>query len=251
MRYKSVIPSEGKEESRVSRIAITSGHSYFPHLLGSDSVVVDLGGNRGAFSTAIRSRFGCRTLVVEPNPELCDSLSRLGHEAYCLAVTSTDGPVSFYLADNSEASSLLVPSNQSPSGRWIEVLGVRLSRFLREHDVNLIDLLKVDIEGAEIAMFDSLSDDELQRITQISVEFHDFSGLVSQMDVRRIKQRFSDLGFWTLKMFRAGNLDVLFVNRQRTGLSRGELAYTGLCVPLLASLQRGLARIVDRFGPRS
>ncbi len=44
----------------------------------------------------------------------------------------------------------------------------------RRAGVDRIDLLKIDIEGAEIGMFDDCTDEELSSIGQITVEFHAF-----------------------------------------------------------------------------
>jgi FkbM family methyltransferase len=240
-------PNSGlPEETRISRIAILRGHSFFPHLLNRDSVVVDLGGNRGEFIREIRSRFGCRCLVLEPNPDLFDAMEAGGVEKFQLAVTSHDGRVILNLAANCECSSL----GQLPEGdltRRVEVQGVRLAGFLKAQRVARVDLLKVDIEGAEIAMFDSLDDAWLSNASQIAVEFHDFNRMVTFEDVQRMRRRLTKLRFAELRMSRGGFLNVLYVNRALCRMSSAELAYTGYAVPRLASLMRGAARLRDRL----
>ncbi len=50
------------------------GHSLYTPPLGADSVVVDLGANRGEFALQMSRRFGGRYYLVEGNPELHDGL---------------------------------------------------------------------------------------------------------------------------------------------------------------------------------
>jgi hypothetical protein len=56
--------------------------------------------------------------------------------------------------------------------------------------------LKVDIEGAEAALFNSTSDATLCNVKQITIEFHDsVPGSISTEEVNKIVNRFKRLGF--------------------------------------------------------
>ena len=57
------------------------------------------------------------------------------------------------------------------------------------------DLLKVDIEGAEWDLFDSLSDEDFAKIGQITVEFHDFVFPSMRERSEKIIKRLKDMGF--------------------------------------------------------
>jgi hypothetical protein len=85
--------------------------------------------------------------------------------------------------------------------------------------VDRIDLMKVDIEGAELEMFASASDADLRRCNQITVEFHDFLYPEQSMQAEAIKRRLGALGFWIVN-FSVNNTDVLFVNAAATGTGR-------------------------------
>ena len=73
-----------------------------------------------------------------------------------------------------------------------------LEAFCAEHSIDRIDLVKMDIEGAELDVFDTISSLLLQRIVQMTVDFHDF---LQPADIPRIEaviRRLRREGFWTL-----------------------------------------------------
>ena len=55
-----------------------------------------------------------------------------------------------------------------------EVPGLTLKLFMAKCGIETADLIKVDIKGAELNMFEACSDELLSRVGQFSVEFHDF-----------------------------------------------------------------------------
>jgi hypothetical protein len=67
-------------------------------------------------------------------------------------------PLAFYVSPVSGWSSLY-PVLGAQDGRKIEVQGIRLSDYLKSNGVNRVDVLKIDVEGAEYEML--LEDDGL------------------------------------------------------------------------------------------
>lgn len=67
-----------------------------------------------------------------------------------------------------------------------------LEDVLREQGVAKIDLLKVDCEGSEYAIFESVSDECLSKVSKIVMEFHE---LHSSHDHRILVQRLQKAGF--------------------------------------------------------
>src|SRR4051812_12459084 len=83
------------------------GHSVLLSPLHADSVVVDLGTNRGAFATAVWKALGCRPYCAEPNPRLWEELtSHPELRAFNVAIGPRSGRVPFHVARNDECSSL-------------------------------------------------------------------------------------------------------------------------------------------------
>ena len=221
-----------------------SGHTFFPKFLHADSVVVDLGANKGAFSRSVSERYGCTCYAIEPNPECFGELvgwSRV--KPFNIAIADREGTTSFFVAANSEASSF---ARTGANDREIQVTTMRLDDFAQRERLRPIDLLKVDIEGAEVSLLDSLPDAFLQGIGQIAIEFHDFCGLVDKPDVERLVKRLETLGFRSINFSKAshGHEDHLFVNQARCPVSGVQFALT----KYLVKNAMGLRRILRRSG---
>lgn len=67
-----------------------------------------------------------------------------------------------------------------------------LDDILRTQNVDRVDFLKVDCEGGEYAVFDSISDESLRRISRIALEFHVYN---PSHDYHRIVSRLKSAGF--------------------------------------------------------
>jgi len=100
--------------------------------------------------------------------------------------------------------------------------------------------MKVDIEGAELAMFESASDADLQKFTQITVEFHDFIYPEQSREVESIKRRLRGLGFWVIN-FSLDNSDVLFVNRATSGAGRLQYIRLKYITKYMSGIRRRLS----------
>ena len=220
-----------------------SGHTFVSRFVRRHGVVVDLGANIGAFSSGMSERYGCACVAIEPNPECFARLAGMPNVVpFNLAIADREGSMRFYVAENSEASSFVRTSERD---REIEVRAVRLDEFARNHGFARIDLLKIDIEGAEVALFDSLPDAFFRDVGQIAVEFHDFCGLVSRDDVARVVRRLEGLGFLSINFSKAshGHEDHLFINTAQCPVGRAEY----LMIKYVARNARGVGRILKRL----
>ena len=73
------------------------------------------------------------------------------------------------------------------------VSGVSLDQLLRDHDVESVDLLKIDCEGGEYAILESTPADVLSRIRNIVFEYHDIDGGWAKLE--SVKQRLRCEGY--------------------------------------------------------
>ena len=200
-------------------------HTYIPSLLNPDSTVLDLGANRGYFSHGIISRFHCRVVALEPLSKLRVDIG-VSPKLTLLpfAVGGRNERARLHVFDSRCASLLPQRVNEAMDEEEdIEVLDLRT--VLVRSEIDKIDLMKVDIEGAELDMFVAALDADLCRCTQITVEFHDFLYPEQRRQVESIKRRLRSLGFWVIN-FSLDNTDVLFVNADSSGI--GRLQYSKL-----------------------
>jgi hypothetical protein len=104
--------------------------------------------------------------------------------------------------------------------------------------------VKVDIEGAEIEMFETTPVETLQRIDQFSIEFHGFLDSRQADDIQRVKQRLRSAGFSEMA-FSTDNTDVLFVNQARVPFASAQKAAAAVLYKYPRGISRNLQRRCD------
>jgi hypothetical protein len=146
-------------------------------------------------------------------------------QKFNLAISSANAPIKIYLAEHPECNSIKPTFDvEHQTQEVITVEGVTLDSFLSTNQLDSLDLLKIDIEGAEDELFKAVSDANLQRVKQITIEFHDFlSGAIRTDAVLQIIHRLKGIGFYCLPFsyMLAGmkHADVLFINTKMCNLS--------------------------------
>ncbi len=152
------------------------GWTVNPTLLSKNSVVYSVGvGEDASFDVAMIRRFGVTVHAMDPTPKSIAWARKQGfpsefvlHE-YGLA--ASDGELTFYPPENPEhVSHTILDRPQTASGA-IRVPVKRLATIMRELGHTRIDLLKMDIEGAEYEVIDDLAKTGYP-ISQLLIEFH-------------------------------------------------------------------------------
>ncbi|MDH3378410.1 MAG: FkbM family methyltransferase [Gammaproteobacteria bacterium] len=157
------------------------------------------------------------------------------------AIADADGEIRLYEGEKNESGSIVFGSRGKIAAT--SVCSKTISTFVAEEKIPGIDLLKDDIEGAEIQLFDSMSDSMLREISQITVEFHDFlPELKLRSEVRRIIERIKKLGFLCIVFSVIAHKDVLFVNTEKHFISK----FDGVLFRLSATRVR-LENIIRRL----
>lgn len=147
-------------------------------------VVLDLGANIGAFSLfALASAPGCRVVAVEPFPSTFEKLVKtvelngLQGRVSCEMVAISDKADRFFMSsDQSIESHSRKVSAERGEDDAIEVLSMSIADILEKCEIDEIDYLKSDIEGAEVQLFDGTPEDVLRRARKIGVECHSAAG---------------------------------------------------------------------------
>lgn len=135
--------------------------------------IVDLGGHAGVSVLWFRALYpDAEIFAVEPHPETFRRLqANVGHlprvHLVQAAVWSTDGPRALFASDQSWAASLISQPTLHHAG---QVTCRRLDGLLVELGVESIDVLKVDIEGAEHEVLSTFAG--LSRVRTLVCEYH-------------------------------------------------------------------------------
>jgi FkbM family methyltransferase len=118
----------------------------------------DIGANIGYYSIVAAARCG-RVYAFEPVPKLFETLQenialnpRFDISPIPIALARYTRPTTFFVVDdpgNQGLSSL----NESPGAQPIRIQAQSLDDFVTKQRVDRIDLMKVDVEGAEVQVF--------------------------------------------------------------------------------------------------
>jgi len=195
------------------------GHTFYSPALGDRPRVLDLGANRGEFAREVSERFGADVRTVEANPELYRDLSTRGRfPALHCAVMDEEGAIEFNLASNDEGSSILELPPQSDLNcvlrETVTVPARTVASILGDIGWDSVDLVKMDIEGAEICVLDSLEPEILGRVKQFTIEFHSdpIFGFNIQHQVEDCLKRMRTHGFLVMDFSFPTRCDVLMIN---------------------------------------
>jgi len=147
----------------------------FKQSLRKDMVVVDIGANIGYY-TLIAAAESKQVIAFEPDVDnyqlLINNIEKNGLQnisAYQLAVGEKKGKISFFVNQDNFGDRRIY--NFDESGSKTEVDVVSLDEFILENNLPKIDLLKIDIEGAEAIAFKGMKNILNQEHLQMFVEF--------------------------------------------------------------------------------
>jgi FkbM family methyltransferase len=141
--------------------------------LNKDSVVFDLGGYEGQWASDIYAMYCCGIHVFEPVEEFAQQIEKRFSKNQKIIVHQ------FGLAGTSQTTTISVDRDSSsifkPGVKLTKVKLVRAADFVQEHSIQIVDLMKINIEGGEYDLLEHLIDvGYVSKIKNIQVQFHDF-----------------------------------------------------------------------------
>ena len=163
---------------------------FCPTGLNAASIVYSGGiGRDVTFEHGLLDRFGCDVVLFDPSPTGLETMARPENQApgfkfHPVALAGRCGKLTFAPPPNSDEGSWFASPGASGA---IEVEAVDLTTLMRLHQHDRIDLLKIDIEGAEYEVLDDLLARRLP-IRQVAVEFHhsNLPGIRRSQSIRAI-----------------------------------------------------------------
>lgn len=141
--------------------------------LNKTSIVFDLGGYKGDWANQIWKKYQSQIYVFEPYKPYCDTIRER------FAAIPEIKVFEFGLGSNNEELGFSVAENASSvfnSGEKTATIRIQsIYEFLENQKIHRIDLIKINIEGGEFELLESLLDNKLiDRFENIQVQFHDF-----------------------------------------------------------------------------
>jgi FkbM family methyltransferase len=159
-------------------------------------LIVDCGANIGVSAVWFQLQYPrSRIIAFEPDPLLFDVLSRnlqrccLAHKCDLInaAVWNDDSEELMFESEGADAGRVANASTKNQ----MTVRAERLKKYLREP----VDLLKIDIEGAELAVLEDCKD-HLHWIRNLFVEYHSFVDQPQRLDELLLLLRESGFRYW-------------------------------------------------------
>lgn len=143
--------------------------------------VTDIGANIGVFALYCAwQRPGVRVHAFEPNPRAYEMLRYNVHEnhlqdvitAHNVAIAGRAGEIRLALSGPSLVASAYTPEQNGEATSTLVVPAIPLDDALSCSPAD-VELLKIDAEGAEVAMLEEASTDTLRRARHVVAECHD------------------------------------------------------------------------------
>lgn len=145
--------------------------------LDHSSTVFDLGGYEGQWTSDIFSKYCCFIYVFEPVEEFAVKIGRRFSKNNKIFVHRCG------LSDLNKESKIFIDGDHSSTfkskgeGKAVseKMHSLRAVDFMKEHKIQSIDLMKINIEGGEYELLEHLLDSGfIENITNIQVQFHAF-----------------------------------------------------------------------------
>lgn len=215
---KSIVPSldyNGKKDMHyiLNEIFYQKVYNNDFVCVAENDIVFDIGFNYGFFTLDALTYKPKKVIGFEPNPNLVKLFNRLNIssvELNQLAVSDKVGSTTFYENNFSGKSSIHSDINSDTSSNSYEVNICSFNDMSKEYDV--IDYLKVDCEGAEYEIFESIPKEFLtNRIRKIALEFHHN---INDIKVVKLIDKIKECGFETKIDYKDGDVTGMLYARK-------------------------------------
>jgi FkbM family methyltransferase len=174
IKISKIVYSEPQEEN-ISTWLKDEGDKTLRMQYGLDekSIVFDLGGYEGQWASDIFSKYCCYIYIFEPIDEFANQIKNRFFNNKKIFV--------FNIALGSKNSTTKISVEEDSSSIYKKgksIANIKVKRavdFFKEKDINKIDLMKVNIEGAEYDLLEHLiKNNFITNIRNIQVQFHNF-----------------------------------------------------------------------------
>jgi FkbM family methyltransferase len=141
--------------------------------LSIDSLVFDLGGYEGQWSSDIYSKYNCAIFVFEPYPLYAENIRKRfakNHKIrlFDMGLSAKSEELDLTISDDSS-------STHKSGDRSVKIKVQQALEFFTTQAIDCVDLMKINIEGGEYDLLDHLlASNLILKVKNIQIQFHDF-----------------------------------------------------------------------------
>lgn len=175
------------------------GWVILPEYIQPSSVIYSFGvGEDVSFDVELIDRFGVNVFAFDPTPRSLEWVAEQGlHDKFKMhpyGIAAFNGEASFNPPENPKHVSHTILDRPSTSAKAIKVNMRRLSTIMKDLGHTGLDVLKMDIEGAEYDVIDDILASQIP-VTQLLIEFHHRFPGVGRLKTRRAIKKLQVAGY--------------------------------------------------------
>jgi len=184
--------------------------------INENDVIIDIGGHIGLFTLyASLNHANVKIIAIEPHPQnfslLMKNLKNNRLDKIITinkAITKSEKTINLFLDSLDDAAH----SIYRKSGKSIKIRTTTLGQIIKENQIKKCNLLKMDCEGAEFEIMESLTNEELSKIDKLCLEYHLEKNETMYLD--HLKTRLKKMNFTVIINPTNSNLGMLYAIKQ-------------------------------------
>ena len=144
--------------------------------INKNDIIIDIGGHIGLF--ALYASLNCpsvKIISIEPYPQnfslLVENLKNNKLDKLIIinkAISKSEKIISLFLDSLDDAAHSIYGKGK----KSIKIKATTLGQIMKENQIEKCNILKMDCEGAEFEIIESLTNEELSKIDKIYLEYH-------------------------------------------------------------------------------
>lgn len=180
------------------------------------NLVVDVGSNVGLFTELVLTRGANQVISLEINKKAIKTFKeRYENDSRVKLIEKGLGYVSgiseIYIDPNNSLVSSILPNHTTNLIHKEKIDIISFSDLVKSENLQKIDLIKIDVEGSEYGIFNGMTEEDMNKIENILLEFHDNFGNILEDS---ILSKLREFGF-TYSIFQDNCVDEGFDYEER------------------------------------
>jgi FkbM family methyltransferase len=192
-----------------------AGISLIKKRLPEGGVFLDIGANVGSYTLVAANQVGISGRVIAFEPvsacfnRLTENINLNGLTnvvAEQQALTNENKVIDLHIADQKNLGMSSIFHHDTESGQTEQVSAVRLDDYLKQHQPDRIDMIKMDIEGAELFALQGMKDTLIKHKPELFIELKEEAVQHADYSLEDIIQFLQELGYKQFGLDEKGEL---------------------------------------------